>query len=152
MEDKKGKNWGRIVVIGIFVVYLGGLSYFLFFSERYGRVVSGEYHYNLVPFQEIERFIKYREVIGWEGFIVNTFGNVLAFAPFGFLLPIVSRQNRTFFRVALYSFEFSLFIELIQLSFRVGTFDVDDLMMNTIGGVLGYLLFLTCKKRLGFLM
>lgn len=148
MKAKTVKKWGKSVVIGIFVVYLAVLAHFLFFSERYGRGTTGEYHYNLIPLQEIKRFIKYRDVIGWEGFIVNIFGNVLAFAPFGFLLPIVSKQNRTFFCVVLYSFEFSLFIELIQLSFRVGTFDVDDLLMNTIGGVLGYLFFLTQKKRL----
>ncbi len=148
MIAKTVKKWGRPIMIGIFVVYLVVLAYFLFFSERYGRGVSGEYRYNLVPLREIKRFIKYRDIIGWEGFIVNIFGNVLAFAPFGFLLPIVSKQNRAFFIVALYSFEFSLFIELIQLSFQVGTFDVDDLLMNTIGGVLGYLFFLTQKKRL----
>lgn len=148
MKAKTVKKWGRPVVVSVFVVYLAVLAYFLFFSERYGRGTTGEYHYNLIPLQEIKRFIKYRDVIGWEGFIVNIFGNVLAFAPFGFLLPIVSKQNRTFFKVVLYSFEFSLFIELIQLSFRVGTFDVDDLLMNTIGGVLGYLFFLAQKKRL----
>ena len=148
MKAKTVKKWGRPVVIVIFCVYLAILAYFLFFSERYGRAESGKYSYNLVPLQEIKRFIKYRDVIGWEGFVVNIFGNVFAFAPFGFLLPIVSRQNRGFFNVALYSFEFSLFIELIQLSFQVGTFDVDDLLMNTVGGVFGYLFFLTQKKRL----
>lgn len=148
MKAKTVKKWGKPVVVGIFVIYLAVLAYFLFFSERYGRGETGEYHYNLVPLQEIKRFIKYRDVIGWEGFIVNIFGNVLAFAPFGFLLPIVSKQNRSFFCAVLYSFEFSLFIELIQLSFQVGTFDVDDLLMNTIGGMLGYLFFLTQKKRL----
>ena len=152
MKAKTVKKWGKTVVVGIFVVYLVVLAYFLFFSERYGRGETGEYHYNLIPLQEIKRFIKYRDVIGWEGFIVNIFGNVLAFAPFGFLLPIVSKQNRTFFCVVLYSFEFSLFIELIQLSFQVGTFDVDDLLMNTIGGMLGYLFFLTQKKRLKYFL
>lgn len=152
MKAKTVKKWGKPVVVGIFVVYLAVLAYFLFFSERYGRGETGEYHYNLIPLQEIKRFIKYRDVIGWEGFIVNIFGNVLAFAPFGFLLPIVSKQNRTFFCVVLYSFEFSLFIELIQLSFQVGTFDVDDLLMNTIGGMLGYLFFLTQKKRLKYFL
>ena len=152
MKAKTVKKWGKPVVVGIFVVYLVVLAYFLFFSERYGRGETGEYHYNLIPLQEIKRFIKYRDVIGWEGFIVNIFGNVLAFAPFGFLLPIVSKQNRTFFCVVLYSFEFSLFIELIQLSFQVGTFDVDDLLMNTIGGMLGYLFFLTQKKRLKYFL
>ena len=40
--------------------------------------------YNLQLFKEIKRFIKYREYIGFEGFVVNIVGNVLAFSPYGF--------------------------------------------------------------------
>lgn len=148
MKAKRKKKWGRIVWIILFFLYLVSLSYFLFFCERYGRTVSGEYRYNLVLFQEIKRFYKYKDLIGIEGVIVNLLGNVVAFMPFGFLLPIASKHNRGFFRVSLYCFEFSLFIEVIQLSFQVGTFDVDDLMLNTIGGILGYCIFLVLKKRL----
>ena len=39
----------------------------------------------------------------------------------------------------LYSFELSLLVELLQLVFKVGSFDVDDLLLNTIGGLLGYI-------------
>lgn len=149
MKAETRKKVGKKAIRIIFVLYLIVLAYFLFFSERYGRAGGqGDYHYNLVPFKEIKRFIHYRSQIGWEYFVVNIFGNVLAFAPFGFFLPIVSSQNRSFLSVALYSFEFSLCVELIQLSFQVGTFDVDDLIMNTLGGILGYLIFLTQKKKL----
>ena len=41
----------------------------------------------------------------------------------------------------LYSFELSLLVELLQLVFKVGSFDVDDLFLNTIGGLLGYLVY-----------
>ena len=41
----------------------------------------------------------------------------------------------------LYSFELSLLVELLQLVFKVGSFDVDDLLLNTIGGLLGYLVY-----------
>ena len=45
----------------------------------------------------------------------------------------------------LYTFGLSLAIELIQLVSKVGSFDVDDLMLNTLGGVLGYLTFVLQK-------
>ena len=149
MKAETRKKWGKRALRISFVLYLIVLAYFLFFSERYGRTdIKSDYHYNLEPFKEIKRFIQYRSQLGWESFIVNIFGNVLAFAPFGFFLPIVSSENRTFFGATLYSFECSLCVELIQLTFQVGTFDVDDLIMNTVGGILGYLIFLTQKKKL----
>lgn len=59
----------------LFVIYLIGISYFLFFSERYGRTeFNDDYRYNLVLFQEIKRFLKYRHTIGPEGFVVNFLG------------------------------------------------------------------------------
>ena len=142
------KKWGRFFLWVFFLTYLVVLAYFLFFSERYGRGETREYHYNLELFREIKRYIAYRDQFGVEYFMVNIVGNVLAFLPFGFFVPILSPKNRKFFWVTLYGFEFSLMVELVQLSFQVGTFDVDDLFLNTIGSMLGYIAFLICKKRL----
>lgn len=46
----------------------------------------------------------------------------------------------------LYSFELSLLVETIQLVTKVGSFDVDDLLLNTIGGVCGYLVYGSLQK------
>jgi glycopeptide antibiotics resistance protein len=112
----------------------------LFFSERYGRDLVTQ-QYNLQLFKEIKRFIKHREQIGLEGFIVNIFGNVLAFMPYGFLLPLLNKAYRKFYRIAFLSILFSLVIETSQLLLKVGVFDVDDILMNSLGGILGYLIF-----------
>ena len=40
----------------------------------------------------------------------------------------------------------SLTVEILQLVFRVGTFDVDDLILNTLGGIIGYLLLILLEK------
>ena len=77
---------------------------------------------------------------------MNLAGNVLAFVPFGAILPVISRRMRGFFRVMLLGFSFSLLVECTQLVTRVGTFDVDDLMLNTLGAVLGYLFFALCDR------
>ena len=58
--------WGGRV---LFLIYLAGLCYFLFFAENYGRVFGQEnYRYNLIPFKEIERFWKYRSELGIHSF------------------------------------------------------------------------------------
>ncbi|HCR40285.1 MAG TPA: VanZ family protein [Lachnospiraceae bacterium] len=140
----KEKTKKRITWCGwlLFYLYIILLCYFLFLSEHYGRdILSKEYRYNLEFFKEIKRFIKYRERLGFENFAVNILGNILAFAPFGFLLPMLKKSYRHFFVIAPLSALFSLSIELVQLYTRVGIFDVDDILLNSIGGILGYLAF-----------
>lgn len=137
---KKGRTsmWLTVTM----VIYIAMLVYVCFFSEGYGRTdISTEYNYNLVPFKEIMRFYTYREEIGFIGFVTNLFGNVLAFVPFGFLIAGISRNNRHLINVFVMTLMLSFTIEVIQLVFRVGSFDVDDLILNTLGGVLGYGIF-----------
>jgi len=146
----------RVMVWILFLGYLACLSYFLFFSERYGRTDSSNgYRYNLVLFREIKRFFIYRKEVGLEGFLVNMVGNVAAFMPFGFCLPMISLKRRGFFSVLFWSFSLSLTIETIQLLYQIGSFDVDDILLNTIGGVLGYIgyrimlsIYMVYRKRL----
>ena len=125
----------------LFGIYLILMVYFLFFAEGMGRTEMQEYHYNLQPFHEIKRFLKYYRVIGIYPVILNLGGNILAFVPFGAFLPFLAYRMRSFFKVALASFEVSLMVEIIQLCTRVGSCDVDDLILNTAGGMLGYVCF-----------
>ena len=137
----------RICSEVIFGVYLILLIYFLFFAESTGRTYEGRsYHYNLVLFKEIKRFWNYRESLGIKAVVLNLFGNIAAFVPFGTMLPIINRRFRSFLYMTLLTLEFSLLIEVIQLVFKVGSFDVDDLLLNTIGGMLGYLMFWILNK------
>ena len=130
----------------LFIGYLLALTYFLFFAEAYGRATgTGEYSYNLVLLKEIKRFLNYREIIGYRLVIVNLVGNVMAFVPFGAILPILRRETRGILRIAILTLEFSLLVETIQLIYKVGSFDVDDLLLNTLGGVLGYGIFVFCN-------
>ena len=78
-----------------FICYMVLLVYFLFFSEEYGRTVSyTSYRINLHLFAEIRRYFAYRDTIGFAYFFINMFGNVIAFMPFGFLLPVMYREQR----------------------------------------------------------
>ena len=113
-------------------------------TPSFSAVADRQYSYNLMPFLEIRRFWQNREVIGNFAVFINLAGNVLAFVPFGFFLPMLNRHTRGIFRMALFTFEFSFLVETIQLVSRVGSFDVDDLTLNTLGGILGYLIFAFC--------
>lgn len=142
----KAKNRRRFRMLGkiLFVLYIAFLLYFLIFSDWYGRGrVMDDYRYNLVLFAEIKRFWVHRDMLGWVAF-ANLFGNVLIFMPFGFFMPMASRY-RSFFLTAFYSFGLSFLVEAFQLVTKVGSFDVDDLLLNTIGGILGYIMFVICN-------
>ncbi len=131
----------------LFIAYLALLVYFMFFAESLGRNPDlREYSYNLEPFKEIRRFYNYRKQLGMEAFLLNIFGNVIGFMPCGFFLPIISRRSKKFYNTFLFSFCLSLCIEITQLVFRVGSFDVDDLFLNTVGGVLGFWMHWTVQK------
>ena len=143
MAANKKKSTGiRAFAVVLFFVYFVVLFYFLFFSEEMGRTYSERaYHYNLVPFHEIKRFIQYYEVLGMPAVLLNLAGNVAAFVPFGFFLPVFSERCRRFANTVFYSLELSLLVELIQLITKVGSFDVDDIILNTLGGAVGYIIY-----------
>lgn len=130
----------------LFVLYILALIYFLFFSEKYGRIATQdrEYRYNLVPFVEIRRFWVYRKQLGFLAVFTNLFGNVAGFLPFGFMIPLIWHRMRSGWLITLMGFGFSVSVEIIQLFVKVGSFDVDDMILNTVGTALGYLLFFIC--------
>lgn len=138
------KNTTRNQKLGwvLFIGYLVLLVYFLFFAESLGRTqIQNEYSYNLEFFKEIRRFWVYRRQLGVQAVVLNLFGNVAAFIPCGFFLPIISRRSRRWYNTVLLSFLFSLSVEIIQLVGKVGSFDVDDLLLNTLGGMLGFVVY-----------
>ena len=140
MNLKKSKKF-RIIGKILFILYILFIIYFLIFSDWYGRTgTMDEYHYNLVLFREIKRFWNYREEVGLFAMFTNLFGNVIIFIPFGFFMPMASKY-RSIFSAVFYSFGLSLWVETFQLITKVGSFDVDDLLLNTVGGLVGYLIF-----------
>ena len=147
MKNRANKEkyalWGGRV---LFLIYIAGLCYFLFFAENYGRIFGQEiYRYNLIPFREIERFWTYRDELGIHSFY-NLAGNILGFVPAGFFIPILWENKRGFFFTVCVTFDMSLLVEILQIVLRVGSFDVDDLILNTLGGIIGYLLLTLVGK------
>lgn len=140
----KMKTAKRIRAAGgaLFILYMLLLIYALFFAESYGRATGlEEYHYNLIPFREIRRYLYYPHLLGIYAVVTNLAGNILGFLPFGAILPVLYRRARRPFWCIFFSFSFSAAVELTQLVTRVGCFDVDDIILNTLGGALGYGIF-----------
>lgn len=135
---EKGNGKLHLTAVVLFMLYLVILFYLLFFSETYGRTMDSGYRYNLVLFKEIKRFWFYRAALGWKMVLLNLAGNIVAFAPFGFFLPQFCRAAKNAVLCVLFSALFSLAVETVQLFSRVGAFDVDDILLNTVGGLAGY--------------
>ncbi|WP_252235868.1 VanZ family protein [Clostridium sp. CH2] len=67
--------------------------------------------------------------------------NIIMTIPLGFLLPLIWKQFRTLKKVALSGFLLSLCIELSQLFTQSRNTTTDDLIMNTLGAIIGYFIF-----------
>ena len=141
-KDKKTAMWV------CFLAYLLLLGYIVFFSSGFGREEHAEYRYNFTLFQEIGRYYGIGIRTGmWKLFWMNVIGNVCVFIPFGIFVPVIFTKYQRWSTVLLASLELSLVVEVIQLSTKVGSFDVDDLLLNTLGGILGYVIY----KAINFL-
>lgn len=139
----------RVMIWLLYVIYLSVLFYLLFFSA-YRNDVQGMIAYNVIPFDSIQNYMNHYDGFRLSRLTDNVFGNIAAFVPFGFLSPILFHKLKISYVVTI-SFFFSLVIESSQILLRVGAFDVDDILLNTIGGGIGYLLlkliFLFFNKR-----
>lgn len=91
--------------------------------------------YNLIPFNG--RGFDYRLDL-----IINTF----LFIPFGFLLSMKSKKNLKSFLLLLIPFASSLLFESLQYILRLGAADVTDIIMNTAGGFIGFMLYFLIYK------
>ena len=73
--------------------------------------------------------------------LINLFGNVAAFIPLGFYLPRLWGKCRSLGRFFAYATTIIVLIELIQLFSLRGSCDVDDLILNVSGALMGFALF-----------
>ncbi|WP_394920638.1 VanZ family protein [uncultured Robinsoniella sp.] len=126
----------HFVLVFLFACYIFAVFYLtgagtLFDLTMYGiEVRAGEV--NLLPFSRD---------IDLTGYVLN----ILLFVPLGFLLPVIWPRSGKLTYMVLFGFCFSLVIEISQLCNHRRT-DVDDLIMNTIGAVIGYLLYVILNK------
>lgn len=116
----------------LYVLIMGNL---LFVS---GRTQGLYYQYNLVPFETIRPLLLERERYHTDAWVKNLFGNIVLFIPLGIWIPWLFRRCRSFLTFTSTVVLLLLGVEVIQLITRVGSFDVDDIILNTVGAWIGY--------------
>ncbi|MFE4810512.1 VanZ family protein [Peribacillus simplex] len=86
------------------------------------------------------------KMIPFKEMIINTLGNILLFVPFGICIAFKFKKQYRNFKIIITGFLFSLTIEVFQLFLSRRWTDVDDIILNTLGSFLGYLIFLKIDK------
>ncbi len=114
------------------------LVFILYVMCLFEVVTIQDYNYglsNFIPFHEIFRY-----EIGSRLFIKNILGNILLFLPYGYYATSYV-NNKKYWVTALLTVIISITIEFVQL--KIGrTFDIDDVILNTCGGILGFYLYI----------
>lgn len=118
------------------------LLYLMFFG--FGR---SQYDINIVRLSPlISTFSFVKETILLKTIIINVFGNIIMFAPFGFLGIVFPKLND--FKTLIINFLSAIIIiESLQYFTRLGVFDIDDIILNTIGVAIGFWIYRIWASR-----
>src|SRR5215831_10382576 len=138
-----------MLVLTRFILFKKSPHYYKhYFANEYKRytVEQGWKHANLRPFVTIRLFSSNR--VSSEYSYKNIGGNIIGFIPLGILLPMLFPFARRWWRLTLVVFCLSLSFETFQLLTGVGVFDVDDLILNTTGGLIGYVFYVIGTRLL----
>ncbi|GJM78961.1 hypothetical protein HMSSN139_14570 [Paenibacillus sp. HMSSN-139] len=122
------KRWALLALAGYTLL----VAYWMLFG--FGRVPHDTYMYNVKPFFTIRQFLRSGDLLSGR-WLVNMIGNIGVFVPFGLLMPIV--LGGKLWRMLSLFLLGVVFLEGLQLVFKRGSFDVDDLILNAAGFLLG---------------
>ena len=138
MKNFLNKNKKTVISL-FFIFYLLILGYHLFLSDILGRrEISDGYRYNFVLLKEITRYITNINAIGFKLVLINLLGNIVAFVPLGiFMSYFFNGSKYTFIKTMLLGLVLTMSVEVLQLVTRVGICDVDDILLNFTGVVMG---------------
>lgn len=139
----------KITFSVFFVAYIYLLTSLVLFDKYFGRIgISAflvmtkesfaEYlstSVNLIPFKTVFDFVSgiFSGTVSLRAFVINIAGNLAAFAPFAFFLPLLFKKMRRFRIFLLTMICIVLTVEILQLILRTGACDIDDLILNTFG-------------------
>ena len=149
MNKKFKQKSFQIIVWALFVLYLlifvrlivlkSGMSLSL---ARLGRCVPLSQRIlgiNFIPFKTITYYLKCEPNL--ISAVDNLLGNILAYVPLGIFLPLLFKKCRKLKNAILISFCLSFSIEVLQLIFFLGITDIDDIILNVSGSLIGFLLY-----------
>lgn len=134
------RNWRRInkIALLLFVIYAGCV----FYLTIMGRDRNQHTDLLIVPFRRMLQQLQRgnREILR------HTLLNVVMTVPLGILIPLIHPRLNKLSYAFLSGMMVSVLIETAQLVFKLGECDVDDIIANTLGAVIGYLLCIFVQK------
>ena len=150
---QKHIDWKREAVLLLMYINLTVIIRFVFFSMSkvdgqvqpliFDITTAFPFRVNLFPLVNLFDYDYKRDLL------LNVIGNVAMFIPSGIVLPIIYKRLDSFIKVILVGGGISLCVEIMQLPFSVRASDIDDLILNTAGVMLGYGIYalVRCLKR-----
>ncbi len=138
-KNHKVKDWKKELEIDVFLFYsfalfqITALRLGLGFSIK--RLIEEGRSINLLPLVQLVRLLVLKE---WWLVIYHVVGNCIWFIPLGFLLPLVWKKAQSVWRIVGIGALVSLSIEFLQFILGTGTMDVDDVLLNALGTLMGY--------------
>lgn len=137
----KDNNQSNKLTVVLFVIYLIALCWILLFKLGVRFSYMGNRQVNLIPFSEpliLHGKIDFGEIIM----------NMVIFVPLGIYAGTLFKRW-TFGRHLFFFFLISLIVEGLQFILRVGAFDITDTITNTLGGIIGLMIFNAIEKAFG---
>lgn len=146
---KKNERIKSFLLYAGFLLYVLLLSYLLFFKHVSPLELFNTNRYvfrkiNLIPFNTIFGYLSGILNVSQTVIITNVFGNIAIFVPLGIYLKKF-RKNERISKSILLVFLISLFTEIIQYIFGLGASDIDDVILNCFGGLIGILIYKVCN-------
>lgn len=130
LKGQKKINIKSAIIVAVFVCYILMVLYATLFS----RESSGYCSVNFDLFSSYLEAWNNFTLRGWQLLMLN----IVMFVPFGMLLPLVNKKFRNVVWSASAGVLFTLLIETIQFIFNLGIFEVDDIVNNFAGAMIGY--------------
>lgn len=140
MIKSQNLRYKRLIVFIIYIILV--LTFTLIVRETLIWRYSGKHEAELIPFRQLIGFFKKPNHMLWFWQIIL---NIILFIPFGFLFPII--QPKLSKATIAYGVLFSLAIEIMQYITGRGLADIDDLINNTLGAAIGYLIYRAGKME-----
>lgn len=138
LMKSKEKNILREIAINIFFIYFLIVIYLTICKMDMLQInLQNRVYINYIPFVETIKMFQ-DNFMGIGNAIYNIMGNILLFVPLGFFIPLLFKNKNKIVNIVLYGFCASLAIEIIQLSTAINVTDIDDIIFNTLGAVLGF--------------
>ena len=152
---RQGKiNWKREAALLLMYINLAVIIRYVFFPRDlvdghvqplvFDPATAWPLRVNLLPLVHLFDYDNLRDMV-W-----NIAGNGVMFVPTGIILPILYKNLDSFWKTLLAGAGISLCIEILQLPFASRASDIDDLILNTAGVVVGYGIYAVAKRIKGF--